>query len=478
MTTVAVAGASGFVGSHLLPRLATEFSVVGLARRSQPSARGVEWRACDLFSARSTLDALRGVDVAIYLVHSMMPSSRLFQGDFHDTDLLLADNFARACATQGVKQIVYLGGLIPRTGFVSKHLESREEVEGVLQASGIPVTCLRAGMVVGPGGSSFEILRSLVSRLPWMILPKWTQSLGQAIFIDDIVNVLKAAVLNPEMMGQTFDAVNGETLTYEMLLRQTANALGKRRWMRSVPISSTSFSKRWVQLFSGASFELVSPLIDSLQCDLPQVSPAPAIAPLIRFPTFASMLTETLRRSPAAAPTRPVAARKPKNVRSIQRLPALPQVDSRLITSEYMAWLPRFFRSVIRVNSPVHTLRVSFSVIALPWPLLILEHIDQGPGGDRDKLHIVGGFLTKTTTTGWLEFRQIANRRYTIAAIHEFVPALPWLVYILTQAPLHAWVMYHFGLHLGRVAQSPGLALALSGVTKEDKHVDVTAEER
>lgn len=460
MTTVAVAGASGFVGSHLLPQLSQAFSVVGLARRAQPTAHGVEWRACDLFSARSTTEALRGVDVAIYLVHSMMPSSRLFQGNFHDTDLLLADNFARACAKQGVKQIIYLGGLIPSTGFISKHLESREEVEGVLKASGIPVTCLRAGMVVGPGGSSFEILRSLVSRLPWMILPKWTQSLGQAIFIDDIVAVLKAAVLNQDMLGQTFDAVNGETLTYEMLLRQTAAALGKKRSMRSVPIASTSFSKRWVQLFSGASFELVSPLIDSLQCDLPQVSPSPTIARFIRFPTFVSMLSETLRRSPAALPSRVVAARQPKTVRSIQRLPAMPDVDSKFISSEYTAWLPRFFRAVIRVQASASDRCVNFSLIFLPWPLLVLEYIDQGSGRERDKLNIIGGLLSKTTTTGWLEFRQIAERRYTLAAIHEFVPALPWLIYIFTQAPVHAWVMRHFGLHLARIQQKLEPALA------------------
>lgn len=470
MTTVAVAGASGFVGSQLLPQLASEFSVVGLARRTQPNLGSIQWRACDLFSAGSTHEALRGVDVAIYLVHSMMPSSRLFQGNFHDTDLLLADNFAQACAKQGVKQIIYLGGLVPNTGFVSQHLESRQEVEGVLQASGVPVTCLRAGMVVGPGGSSFEILRSLVSRLPWMILPKWTQSQGQAIFIDDVIAVIKAAVLNDEFIGKTFDVVNGEALTYEMLLRQTASALGVKRRMLAVPIASTSFSKRWVQLFSGASFELVSPLIDSLQCDLPRVAPTPTIARLIRYETFAAMLQETLRRPAPSLPARVANVRPSRTVRSIQRLPAIPDVDARFITNEYTVWLPRFFRPLIHVQR-VDQNRWHFTAALLPWPLLILEHIDHGSGRDRDKLHIVGGILSKTTNTGWLEFRQIANRRYTLAAIHEFVPALPWLIYILTQAPVHAWVMHHFGLHLARIAGEVKPAVA-----KEHDDVAVVAE--
>ena len=153
--TVAIAGASGFVGSQLIPTLTPEHRVIGLARSPRPSGGDVSWRACDLFSSTSTHAALAGVDIAVYLVHSMMPSSRLFQGNFYDTDLLLADNFAKACAHAGVKHILYLGGLSPDTGFVSKHLESRLEVEGVLQSSGIPVTCLRAGMVYAPGVSSF-----------------------------------------------------------------------------------------------------------------------------------------------------------------------------------------------------------------------------------------------------------------------------------------------------------------------------------
>ncbi len=449
---IAIAGASGFVGSHLIPALRDDFELVALARTARPPSSGITWRACDLFSSTSTNAALAGVDVAVYLVHSMMPSSRLFQGDFHDTDLLLADNFAKACVQAGVKQIVYLGGLVPAAGYVSKHLQSRLEVEGVLQASGIPVTCLRAGMVVGPGGSSFEILRTLVERLPWMILPTWTRSAGQAVFLDDVVAVLKAALIEPTMRGRTFDLVNGESLTYEMLLRQTAAALGMKRVMLPVPIASTGFSKRWVQLFGKASHELVSPLIDSLQCDLPQLTPEPEIARFIRYPTFERMLVETLRRSegrpdqPTVAPGRS----HESTVRSIQRLPPVPDHDAPFIADAYIEWLPRFFRSLIRVRHLRDTSRVTFSLALVPWPLLVLELIDQGADRTRAKFHIVGGVLSKTTTTGWFEFRQVAKRRYTLAAIHGFIPALPWLLYIATQAPIHAWVMNQFGRHLVR----------------------------
>jgi hypothetical protein len=311
-------------------------------------------------------------------------------------------------------------------------------------------------MVVGPGGSSFEILRSLVSRLPWMVLPKWTKSSGQAIFLDDVVAVLAASLEDPALVGATLDVVNGESLCYEDLLRDTAAALGKRRRMIPVPIASTGFSKRWVQLFSGASYELVAPLIDSLQCDLPRLQPLPEIARYVKYATFASMLTETLRRSAAGgrvdvARTRPRA--RPKKhvaptVRSIQRLPSLPSRDARFVSDAYMSWLPQFLRPFIRVERTPGSSRITFSLALVSRPLLILELSDLGPDHTRDKFHIVGGLLSKTTTTGWLEFRQVADKRYTLAAIQEFVPSLPWLVYILTQAPLHAWVMRHFSKHL------------------------------
>jgi uncharacterized protein YbjT (DUF2867 family) len=451
---VAIAGATGFIGSHLIPLLSRHFRVVALARSPRTSeSPDVEWRACDLFSATSTQAALAGVDVAIYLVHSMMPSSRLFQGDFRDTDLLLADNFVKGCVRGGAQQIVYLGGLVPPAGFVSHHLQSRLEVEGVLQSSGIPVTCLRSGMVVGPGGSSFEILRALVHRLPWMILPKWTRTAGQAVFLDDVLAVLEASLVDPALRGRTFDVVNGESPSYADLLRQTATALGKKRVMVSVPISSTGFSKRWIQLFSKASYELVSPLVDSLQCALPNLQPTPEIARYIRYPTFASMVAETMRRTEGQASPAPAKAPRPQRatVRSIQRLPAMPDHDARFVSNEYMRWLPQFFRPMIRVERVAGTPRVLFRLALVKMPLLVLELIDQGADRSRDKFHIVGGLLTKTTDTGWLEFRQIAGRRYTLAAIHEFVPSLPWLIYVFTQAPVHAQVMRSFGRHLARL---------------------------
>jgi uncharacterized protein YbjT (DUF2867 family) len=375
--------------------------------------------------------------------------ARLFQGSFHDTDLLLADNFATACGHHGVKRIVYLGGLVPDTGYVSPHLSSRREVEEVLGETGIPVTVLRAGMIVGPGGSSFEILRTLVRKLPVMVLPRWTRSATQAVYIDDVTHALERACTEDAFLGKTLDLVNGERLTYEGLLRAMSKALGLKRSMIGVPIASTGFSKLWVSVFGGASRELVSPLIDSLLCDLPQLPPDPLIAPSIEHPTFESMLATGLALPEAPAPPRRTTAGR--TVRSIQRLPALPERTARWIAQEYMRWLPHFFRPLIRVHTD--GVKVNFRLLGIE--LLRLEYIEDPALEDRTKLHIVGGVLTRTTTTGWLEFRQIQNKKYTLAAIHEFVPSLPWPLYLMTQAPVHLWVMLAFGRHLAAAIPTP-----------------------
>jgi uncharacterized protein YbjT (DUF2867 family) len=454
MRTV-ITGASGFIGARVISALAgSDGEVVAVSRSPihglPPSA---SWRGTDLFSARSTADALEGADTAVYLVHSMMPSTRLFQGTFHDADLLLADNFARGCVEKGVRRIVYLGGLVP-SGHVSPHLRSRLEVGEVLRSTGLPVTELRAGMIVGPGGSSFEILKTLVDRLPLMVLPEWTQRHTQAVHVDDVVRVVTAAITGAAFEGKTLDVVNGESLTYETLLRQMAEVLGLKRRMLPVPISSTAFSKRWVTLFGGASYELVSPLIDSLLCDLPATQPDPLVSPHVRYRAFKDMAAEAVSHVRKAAPPRVKrrAAGAANTVRSIQRLPGLPGRDCRWIATEYMAFLPVLFRALIRVNSDAATGQVQFVFAPLRLPLLVLQYVDGGAAVDRRKFHIVGGLLSRTSDTGWLEFRQVQHRQYTLAAIHEFVPSLPWLLYRVTQAPLHAWVMARFGKHLEREA--------------------------
>lgn len=223
---VAVAGASGFVGTALLPVLAADFDVIALRRSPAAELPGVEWRQCDLFSMLQTERALEGADYAVYLVHSMLPA-RLTQARFEDMDFILADNFARSAARAGVKQILYLGGIIPDDTQLSRHLASRLEVERVLAARGVPVTSLRAGLIVGAQGSSFRIVARLVERSPLLLCPHWTRSMTQPVGLRDVVKLLRFCVGREEMYGRAFDLGGAEVMTYLDLMRRTAVRLGK-----------------------------------------------------------------------------------------------------------------------------------------------------------------------------------------------------------------------------------------------------------
>ena len=443
---ITIAGASGFIGSHLIKKLSKKFPIRGLSRNAMRSyTENLKWLECDLYSLDSTFEALQNTDIAIYLVHSMMPSSALFQGSFQDTDILLADNFSKACENAGVKQIIYLGGLIPTQDNISKHLESRKEIEEVFKSTSIPLTVLRAGMIVGNGGSSFELLKNLVLNLPAMILPKWTQSQTQAIYIDDLIQVICESINNPNFYNRTIDVINGECLTYKDLIEITSKHFNKKRLLIPAPINSTGFSKLWVTIFGETSYELVSPLIDSLMCDLPHSYIDPLIASLIQDKSYQGMLHKISRHKFKSNKRRPKYFHN-HSVRSIQRLDNPYRFSSEKISKKYVSWLPTHMRYLIKAKSD----KKSVTFYAIGLPLLKLKRIPKQKNIDRVKFNIVGGLLSKTSNTSWLEFRQIANGKYTLASIHDFIPALPWFIYKYTQAPIHAAVMNSFSKFLSR----------------------------
>jgi len=443
---VTIAGANGFVGRQLLASAPNYWQINALSRvEGKSTLENISWRQADLFSLQSSTKALENTDVAIYLVHSMLPSTRLFQGNFADADLLIADNFARACLKNNVRQIIYLGGLMP-TQNISKHLASRQEVEEVFKTSGIAYTIFRSGMVAGKGGSSFEILRNLVINLPGMILPKWTQSNTQVIYIDDLIRIINTAVMNKDFFNQTIDAVNGESLNYETLIRITECALGKKIILFKVPINSTKFSKLWVSIFGETDYELASPLIDSMLCELPQNPPNKLISALIHEPLFSGMLKKILKVPTDKKKTIKTKLIHPNTVRSIQRLPSAPYMNCDEIAREYENWMPNNFLRLIKVDTVEGF--VKFSIRGVSRPLLILKPVLSGPDESRTKFHIVGGMLAKRSDCGWLEFRQIADKKFTLVSINEFVPTLPWYVYRFTQAVLHKWTMNSFARHM------------------------------
>lgn len=444
--TVAVTGATGFIGAALLPVLAKGSRVVALTRRvPDASSTAIEWRRCDLFSLRDAENALRGVDVAIYLVHSMQPTARLTQGSFADLDLLLADNFGRAAATAGVRRIVYLGGLIPDDEeALSAHLASRQEVEAALGAHGVEVTTLRAGLIVGGGGSSLRILARLVARLPVMVTPGWTRMPCQPIAVDDVIQLIDACVRDPATAGETYDIGGPEVLTYLEMMRETAQVLRKRRWMVPVPFFTPTLSRLWVTLVTETPRQLVAPLVQSLR--------HPMVARDRRLQERVGIDGESFRPALERALRSEGFLREP-TVRAVHRLVRPPGRDATWVAEAYARWLPGFLGSMVRVHAEAG--RLDFSLAGVQRPLLELTHRPERSDESRALYEITGGLLFRQTSTAALprlEFRFAPGSREGLAAVHDFVPRLPWWIYVATQSPLHDFVMRAFGRHLAREA--------------------------
>jgi uncharacterized protein YbjT (DUF2867 family) len=459
--TVAISGARGFVGGRLAEVLSPRARVIGLTRGAAREVQGeaiAEWRQCDLFSYDDALAALAGVDVAFYLVHAMAPTARLTQANFEDLDAISADNFARAAKAQGVRQIIYLGGLLPTADALSRHLESRQEVERVLGAHGVPLTVLRAGLVVGPGGSSLEIMIRLVRRLPWMVCPAWMRRRTQPIDLDDVAELLAFCADHHETLGKTYDIGGPDVLTYQEMVEATARALGKRRTFLPIALFTTGLSCLWVSLVTGAPRALVRPLIDSLNHE--------TVARDRRLQELASIpgrsFSESLERALAARGDESSAKQSPRafigergrrvsDARSVQRLPLPPAFDAQRVAREYESWLLRVLPILRTQRVDEHSVR--FTLAPLSLALLVLAYSPAASTPERSVLYVVGGALVRPSARGRLEFLCVPGRPEVLAAVHDFHPRLPWWLYVLTEAPIHRWIMLAFGRYLGSLAR-------------------------
>jgi uncharacterized protein YbjT (DUF2867 family) len=452
--TVAIAGAGGYIGRWFIHRFKDKYNIVGLGRRqvkSNPNPQ-VEWRQVELYSISSTTEALKGVDVAIYLVHSMNASTRLNQGSFEDTDLLLADNFSRAATINGLKQIIYLGGLLPDEPEekLSRHLKSRLEVEKTLGSREAKLTALRASIIVGPGGSSFDMIKNLVRNLPVLACPKWTESMTQPISLRDTLDIMDTCVGNLDVYGKAIEIGSPQVMSYRNMLVRTAKVMGKKRLVFSVPVFSLGLSKLWVGLFGDSPPQLVSPLVESLKHTL-TVSPELSFKEKeIDYLNYEDAVNEALNSK--EDPNLPIFYKKKgvrNTVRSIQRMRNQNGNSATWIASRYNLWLPSFFKFMINGKMNENG-DIGFHLMNGKNPMLQLTMIPDRSDIDRQLFYITGGWLVQRFDYGWLEFRGVLDNRYMISAIHEFVPRLPWFIYVNTQARMHLWVMNRFSSYLRR----------------------------
>ena len=257
-------GATGYIGGRLLRRLERDGSAVRCLCRN-PEALG--WRVApgtelvqgDLLQPASLDVAFSGVDIAYYLVHSMNSSE-----NFETEERRVAQNFAVAARKAGVRRIIYLGGLAQGTG-LSAHMRSRVETGKILRASGVPVIEFQASIVIGSGSASFEMIRSLVDRLPVMVTPRWVTTAAQPIAIEDVIDYLAASARLPASGNVTFEIGGADVTSYMGTMREYARQRKLRRWIVRVPFLSLSLSSRWLTLITPVYAGIGRSLIESVR---------------------------------------------------------------------------------------------------------------------------------------------------------------------------------------------------------------------
>lgn len=256
---IAVLGATGTVGRALVPLLERQHEVVAVSRRPQGSTGATRWEAADVTNGAALRKVFENVDVAYHLIHSL--GSR----DFEQRDRLAAETVAREAERAGLRQLVYLGGLGDDSPELSRHLRSRAETADVLASGSVPLTTLRAAMVIGSGSAAFETIVALVDRLPGMICPRWVSTRTQPIALADAAAYLAAVAGREEMFDASFDAGGPDVMTYREMIERIAVIRGKRPLIVEVPVLTPRLSSYWLHLVTPVNAGVARPLIEGLR---------------------------------------------------------------------------------------------------------------------------------------------------------------------------------------------------------------------
>ena len=260
---ILVTGASGFIGRLLICRLLADgFDVRCLVRHDAAGVpAGAETVLGDMLQPHTLGPVLEGIDTAYYLVHSMSAG----RAGFERRDRDAAENFVAAAEKAGVRRVIYLGGLGETGDDLSEHLKSRLEVGEILKGGRFLTTFLRAAIIIGAGGASFEMVRSLVNRLPVMITPRWVTTRCQPIAVDDVIAYLAGCLTDERTAGRTFDIGGPEVLTYKEMMERFGRIEGRNLLILSVPVLTPKLSSYWVGLITPVPPAVSMPLIEGLK---------------------------------------------------------------------------------------------------------------------------------------------------------------------------------------------------------------------
>ena len=264
---ILVTGSSGFIGKKLLKKLTDSgFTVTAMSRSKYPDTKNAKHVQADAFDVDSLIAATEGIETAFYLLHSMEGSKKDW-AEFANREKQQAQNFLKAATDSGVKRIIYLGGLVNEGLELSKHMKSRHDVGKILASGNIPVTEIRASVIVGAEGGSYAMLRYLVERLPLMVCPKWVKSQTQPIAVDNVVDYLIGSMKNPETTGKILEIGGPDVMTYEQLMRLYSSILNRNLNVIQIPFLTPRLSSYWIDLVTPVKASLARPLVDSLVHD-------------------------------------------------------------------------------------------------------------------------------------------------------------------------------------------------------------------
>ncbi|MDY6954666.1 MAG: NAD(P)H-binding protein [Thermodesulfobacteriota bacterium] len=269
---ILLTGPTGFIGGRLLHALDEEgFRVRCLVRISEELAikrslkQEPEVGYADLLQPETLPASMEGMDAAFYLVHSMGGRSIAETKAFAERDRRCAENFLKAAEEAGVKRIIYLGGLGETGDKLSKHLASRQEVANILQSGRVQTTALRAAVIIGAGGASFELIRYLAERLPIMMCPRWIDTRSQPIAVQDVISYLVGCLREQATAGQTLDIGGPDIITYREMVEIYARVRGLRRFIFTVPVLTPRLSAYWINLITPVPSGIVFPLVEGLK---------------------------------------------------------------------------------------------------------------------------------------------------------------------------------------------------------------------
>lgn len=263
---ILVTGATGYIGKRLIPLLLNDGHTVVCAVRDKGRAKSyfrdrknIVLAEADFLDFKSLKNIPKDIDIAYYLIHSMSNSAK----EFHILEEKCAFNFKRFMEKTAIKQVIYLSGITNDTK-LSKHLLSRKNVENTLASKEYALTTFKAGIIVGSGSSSFEIIRDLVEKLPAMIAPKWLDTKTQPLGIRDVLSFLHRAIDKKELYNKSFDVFGPEVLTYKEMLLQFSEVRKLKRWILTVPIMTPKLSSYWLYFVTSTSYKLASTLVNSM----------------------------------------------------------------------------------------------------------------------------------------------------------------------------------------------------------------------